>query len=201
MAGDTERSEVVSLHANQSTRDSDTALIAGLVRRDEVALRTLIDLCGKYIYGKALQILHEPQLAEEVAQDTLLVLWWHPERFNPSKGNIRSFLMGIARFKAIDAVRREQGVRSKETLLTEAETFFDTPPVDVEVDRAVDVRAAISSLPIGKREAIFLAFYKGLTYREVGEILDVPEGTIKTRIRDSLLRLRTVLEVVDGEPA
>lgn len=199
--GNAERSEVFPLATAPSTRESDRALIAGLVLRDEAALRVLIELCGKYIYGKALQILRESHLAEEVAQDTLLVLWWHPERFDPSKGNIRSFLMGIARFKAIDAVRREQGVRSKETLLIEAETFFEVPPVNAEVDRAVDVRAAILSLPLGKREAIFLAFYKGLTYREVGEILDVPEGTVKTRIRDSLLRLRAVLEVVDGEPA
>lgn len=197
----TERTDVAESFVGTSTAELDRSLIARLSSRDEDALRTLIERCGKYVYGKALQILHEPQLAEEVAQDTLLVLWWHPERFNPSKGSIRSFLIGVARFKAIDAVRREQSVRSRESLLTEAESFFETPAVDEDVDRAVVVRTAISTLPIGKREVIFLAFYKGLTYREVGEVLDVPEGTVKTRIRDSLLRLKVALTVADGELA
>jgi len=199
--GITERTGAIVSSAVRTTAESDRALIERLIRRDEDALRTLIELCGKYVYGKALQILHEPQLAEEVAQDTLLVLWWHPERFDPSKGGVRSFLMGIARFKAIDAVRREQSVRSREGLLNEAESFFETPGVDEEIDRAVVVRSAVSALPLTKREVIFLAFYKGLTYREVGEVLGVPEGTVKTRIRDSLLRLKDLLTVVDGELA
>jgi RNA polymerase sigma-70 factor (ECF subfamily) len=182
-------------------RRADRELVARLAQRDEAALGTLIDLCGKHIYGKALQILIEPQLAEEVAQDTLLVLWWHPERFDSTKGTIRSFLLGIARYKAIDAVRREQTVRSTEALLTEAGSFFETSQTDDEVENAVVVRAAISTLPLAKREVIFLAFYKGLTYRQVGEVLNLPEGTVKTRIRDSLVRLKATMEIANGETA
>lgn len=174
-------------------RRRDTALIAGLVRHDQKALRTLIDTHGKYVYGKALQILQEPRLAEEIAQDTLLVLWWQPERFDSSKGSIRSMLMGIARYKAIDRVRQEEAIRSKESLLADASRVFESPSHDNQVEDAMVVRAAVSTLPAAKRDVLFLAFYKGLTYREVAEVLDLPEGTVKTRIRDSLGRLKLAI--------
>lgn len=176
-----------------SERASDADLVAGLTRHDEAALRALIDTCGPYIYAKALYILQEPALAEEVAQDTLLILWWRPERFDRSKGSIRSMLMGIARYKAIDLVRKEEGVRSKESLLADASRFFETPSGESQVEDAMVVRSAVSSLPAAKREVIFLAFYKGLTYREVAEVLGLPEGTVKTRMRDSLVRLRAAI--------
>lgn len=174
-------------------RESDAALIAGLARRDEEALRALIDACGRYVYGRALQILQEPHLAEEVAQDTLLVLWWRPDRFDPSRGTIRSFLVGIARFKAIDLVRREETIRTKDALLQGCRDLLETPPANDTAVDAVVIRAAISQLPVKKREVIFLAFYRGLSYREVAEVLCLSEGTVKSRIRDSLLRLKTVI--------
>lgn len=174
-------------------RQSDVSLIAGLARRDEAALRALIDTCGRYVYGMALQILQQPRLAEEVAQDTLLVLWWCPERFDASRGTIRSFLVGVARFKAIDLVRREEIIRTKDALLQGCSDFLEASPANDAAVDAVVLRAAISQLPVKKREVIFLAFYRGLTYREVAEVLCLPEGTVKTRIRDSLLRLKAEL--------
>lgn len=169
---------------------TDSALIAGLLLRDENALKALIDSCGKHVYGRALRILVEPGLAEEVAQDTLLALWWRPERFDPSKGSIRSFLTAIARFKAIDLVRREELMREKAVLLADTNAIIGPVGVDDNLDDGLMLRAAISHLPLRKREVIFLAFYRGLTYREVAEVLGLPEGTVKTRIRDSLLRLK-----------
>ncbi len=154
----------------------------------------MIDEVGGFVYGKALQILRDPQLAEEIAHDALLVLWWDPTRFDASKGGLRSFLIGVSRFKSIDRVRHEEVVRSKESLLTEAEGFFENgSAADFGVDEAMAVRSAILTLPEAKREVIFLAFFKGLTYREVAQVLGVPEGTVKTRLRDSLIKLRTVL--------
>ena len=102
---------------------ADSLLISGLTLRDETALVSLIESCGEYIYGKALQILHVPSLAEEVTQDTLLVLWWNPERFDASRGSLRAFLVGVARFKAIDLSRREEVVRNKADRLRAAEEF------------------------------------------------------------------------------
>ncbi len=145
------------------------------------------------MYGSALQILQEPGLAEEVAQDTLLVLWWDPARFDPERASIRTFLITIARYKSIDVVRRRNVVRSREALLRDAESFLQDRPVDEEVENSVVVREAISRLPVGKREVIFLAFYRGLTYGQVAKALDLPEGTVKTRIRDALTWLRVAI--------
>lgn len=167
--------------------------MAGLARHDEASLGTLIETCGRVVYARALQILVEPQLAEEVAQDVLLILWWEPERFDASKGSLRSFLVGAARFKAIDRVRKEEREHSRQSLLGESADFFEVAPADARAADGVDVRLAISRLPSAKREVIFLAYYKGLTYREVARVLDLPEGTVKTRIRDSLLKLKVAL--------
>ena len=176
-----------------SGKQRDAAIMVGLARHDEAALRDLIDSCAKAVYAKALRILWEPQLAEEVTQDTLLILWWDPARFDADKGSIRSFLIGIARFKAIDLVRHEEVMHSRDARLAALESVLDAPPADIGVERQMIVRAALAKLPMAKREAIFLAFYRGLTYREVAAILDVPEGTVKTRIRDGLMRLRAVM--------
>lgn len=180
-------------HHTVPTRSIDALLVRRLARHDETALHEFVEAYGRHVYGKAFQVLREAHLAEEVAQDTLLLLWWEPHRFDESKGTLRSFLMGVARFKAIDAVRREQRIHSREPLLGEATEFLESPAADRGVEDAMVVRAAVAKLPLPKREVIFLAYYKGLTYREVATVLDVPEGTVKTRIRDSLAKLRTLI--------
>ena len=177
---------------DRSPTPTDAAIVAGLANRDEAALVALVEACGRVVYARALQILVDPQLAEEVAQDVLLILWWAPERFDPSKGTLRSFLVSVARFKAIDRVRKEERERSRQSLLVESAGFFEAP-AETRADDAIDVRSAISQLPPAKREVIFLAYYKGFTYSEVARVLDLPEGTVKTRIRDSLLRLKIAL--------
>jgi RNA polymerase sigma factor (sigma-70 family) len=184
--------------ASKPPGNRDAVLIAGLLRRDEAALRSLVDAHGSHVYGRALQILQDRNHADEVAQETLLVLWWNPERFDPSKGSIRSFLMTIARLKAIDVVRREETQRTKESLLAGEAAFVSGAPAD-RAENGFLVRAALAALPIAKREVIFLAFYRGLTYRQVAEVLGLPEGTVKSRIRESLLRLRAI--IIEGETA
>ena len=176
-----------------SAKQRDAEIMVGLARHDESALRDLIDSCARAVYAKALRILWEPQLAEEVTQDTLLILWWDPARFDATKGSIRSFLIGIARFKAIDLVRHEEVIRSRDARLAATEVIFDAPSADRGLEETMVVRAAIAKLPMAKREVIFLAFYRGLTYREVAAILELPEGTVKSRIRDALIKLRTVI--------
>lgn len=176
-------------HLPNHFRQEDAALVSRLAQHDEEALRLLIESCGRPVYGRALQILQEPRLAEEVTQDTLLVLWWDPAKFDPARSSIRTFLVAIARYKSIDVVRQRNVMRSRETLLSDAESFMQDPPVDDEVENCIIVREAISHLPIGKREVIFLAFYRGLTYGQVATALDLPEGTVKTRIRDALIWL------------
>lgn len=174
---------------------SDADVVAGLVGHEEWALKALIDSNGKYVYGHALRIVRDPHLAEEIAQDALLALWWQPERFDASKGSLRSFLIAAARFKAIDVVRRQERIRSKESLLVESAGFFETAPADRGVAEGMELRTALSELCHIQRQALFLAYYEGLTYGQVAEVLGLPAGTIKTRIRDGLINLRTLLRV------
>lgn len=178
---------------------SDALLVEGLAKRDESALRRLIELYAPYVYGRTLQLLRQPHLAEEAAQDVLLVLWWNPERFDLKKGNLRSFLLGIARFKAIDIIRHEEAARSRDLLIAEAKGSLATPAANDVIEDSMVIRDAISQLPLPKREVIYLAYYRGLTYREVSKVLSIPEGTVKTRIRSSLIALKAIM--TQGEPA
>ena len=171
----------------------DASLMRAINEGDESGLRAVVARYGASVHGAALHILRNPMLAEEVAQDTFVLLWAKPGSYNPDRGTLKVFLTTVARNKAIDVVRHEQVIRDKESLVAEATGWLEKPiptmPTD-SVDR-ITIRTALKSLPRSKREAIFLAYFSGLTYREVSEVLHVPEGTAKTRIRDALIYLRS----------
>jgi RNA polymerase sigma-70 factor (ECF subfamily) len=160
---------------------------------DESGLRAAVAKYGALVHGIALQILRHPMLAEEVAQDTFVMLWRKPGSYNSSRGSLKSFLTAVARNKAIDVVRREQTIREKESLVAETTRWLETalPTDPSEGLDGISIRTALNNLPRSKKEALFLAYFRGLTYREVSEVLDIPEGTVKTRIRDALIRLRS----------
>lgn len=172
---------------------SDAALVAGLTEREEPALKALIESCGPYVYGRAIQIVTDADLAQEVAQDALLVMWRNPERFDPARGSLRSFLLGVARFKAIETLRREDAMRSRRSLLVECDQFLDSPSADMHVAKGLDVRSALSGLSRVQRQTLFFAYFRGLTYRQVAALLEIPEATVKTRIREALIKLRATL--------
>jgi RNA polymerase sigma-70 factor, ECF subfamily len=175
--------------------ETDALLLRAMCEGDESGLRAAVAKYGASVHGIALQILRHPMLAEEVTQDTFVMLWQKPGSYDPRRGGLKAFLTGVARNKAIDVVRREQAIRKKESLVAETtswlETAMSTDPSD-GLD-GIRVRTALNNLPRLKREALFLAYFWGLTYREVSEVLDIPEGTAKTRIRDALIRLGSML--------
>jgi RNA polymerase sigma-70 factor (ECF subfamily) len=179
--------------ASAEGTETDALLVTAICESDESGLRAAVAKYGALVHGVALQILKHPMLAEEVAQDTFVMLWRKPGSYNPQRGSLKAFLTAVARNKAIDVVRHEQVIRDKESLAAEATGWLETPistmPAD-SVDR-IAIRTAVKSLPRSKREALFLAYFSGLTYREVSEVLHVPEGTAKTRIRDALIHLRS----------
>lgn len=185
----------------QEARNEELRLTQRLVERDEAALEEVIALHGATVYGLARMIIGDAARAEEVVQDTMLVLWDTPEAFDPRRGRLRTFLTGIARNKAIDLVRREVSRRATaERVAFQPEAAATR--VDETVGRSLAAREALRLVNPDQRQAIFLAYFGGLTYREVAERLRVPEGTVKTRIRDGLTRMRTVLgESIGGEPA
>ncbi len=168
---------------------SDLGLVRLVAAGDEAALRAVIARHGGLVFGLARRVIGDPTLAEEAAQDCFVALWKAPERFDPERGALRDYLAGIVKKKAIDVLRRE---RHRSRLVYDV---VDRPwPAESEsVDTHDLVRSSLEKLSSLQREAIFLAYFAGLTYKEVAETLAIPEGTAKTRLRDGLLRLRVVM--------
>ena len=174
---------------------AEAELLARLLARDEDALRQVVESQGPVVYGMARRVLGDSPLAEEVAQDTFLALWRRPGSFDPARGTLRGFLLGVARNKAVDAVRKEERLaRTKEAVIAEVPDQSSVGDADETIMRRDEIKNALASLSNVQREALVLAYFGGRTYREVAEELGIPEGTAKTRMRDGLVSLRRLLE-------
>ncbi|HET7481979.1 MAG TPA: sigma-70 family RNA polymerase sigma factor [Actinomycetota bacterium] len=170
------------------------AVIDRLMARDPDALREIADEYGSLVYGVARRVLADAGLAEEVAQDVFVALWRRPGAYDPSRGSLGRFLAGVARNKAIDAVRKEESVRrTASALMSEMETASREVSPTEQIDERRRVSDALARLAETQREALVLAYFGGRTYREVAEELGIPEGTAKTRLRDGLIKLRAIL--------
>lgn len=175
---------------------SDADLMASVTHRDETALATLYQRHGAAVWGLARRVTGDPQAAEEVTQTVFLELWSHAERFDPARGAVRSWLLAQSHGRAVDHVRSETARRRRQD--RDAQLSMVPPSAEVEVAvhaaaLAADVRRAVDALPAGEREAILLAYFGGHSYRETAQLLDQPEGTVKSRIRSALQNLRRTL--------
>lgn len=171
---------------------TEAGLLDRLLERDETALREAIREHGPAVYGMARRVAKDPSAADEIAQDTFVALWRRPGAFDPDRGTLRVFLLGVARNKAIDLVRREERLRkTKDALIAEVQSIRG-PQIEY-VDKSEEVRAALANLSHVQKEALVLAYFGGRTYREVAQELGIPEGTAKTRLRDGLIQLRKVM--------
>jgi len=175
-----------------SMGSTDEQLLRRLLERDESALREVISTYGSAVFGMAKRVLADASWAEEVAQDTFVALWRRPGAFDPARGSLRTFLLGVARNKAVDVVRRETRMRRKADDVMREHELEEPTTLDASDDRA-EVRQAMRSLTKPQQEAILLAYFGGFTYREVAEHLDIPEGTAKSRLRDGLTKMRQAL--------
>lgn len=176
--------------------DDLTELLLMVARGDESVFGVLYDQIAGAVFGLVRRVLRDPSQAEEVTQEVLVEVWRTAPRFDPERGNARTWIMTMAHRRAVDRVRREQAARDRETKATKFEPA--APPVDETVAIELEhqqVRSALGQLTDLQQEAIALAYYGGHTYREVAELLDIPLATTKTRIRDGLIRLRDSLGV------
>jgi RNA polymerase sigma-70 factor (ECF subfamily) len=172
------------------------ALTAG--RAD--ALAEVYDAHASAVYGIALRVTHDHGAAEDVAQEVFVELWQRPERYDPGQAPLRGWLCMIARRRAIDW-RRRQVTRDRYTLLLAGQAI-PAPNIEEDVEASTMaklVRAAVHDLPPLYREAIALAYYYGLTYREVAHELRIPEGTAKYRLRTGLRRIGDSISAVLAE--
>jgi RNA polymerase sigma-70 factor (ECF subfamily) len=148
------------------------------------------------VFGTIRKIVRDASIAEEVAHDVLVEVWTKAQAWEPTRGSAAAWILTIARRRAIDRVRREQASRDRDHAAAVRDT---TTPHDavteevIETEERVLVSAALDALTDLQRQSIELAYYGGKTQDEISTMLDVPLGTVKTRIRDGLLRLRTTL--------
>ncbi|MBM2615019.1 sigma-70 family RNA polymerase sigma factor [Actinoplanes sp. LDG1-06] len=163
----------------------DVRLREGLIAGSEQALAEVYDTFSPYVFGMALQMTRDRGAAEDITQEVFVDLWRRPERFDPHRAPLRGWLCMIARRRGIDWVRRHR------TRVTVQIAAAEATPEDVVLNSTThrQVRRAVADLPDTHREAVLLAYYDGLTYREVAQALNIPEGTAKWRLRNALHRL------------
>ena len=177
------------------TELSDAALAVGIARYRQEALAEAYRRHAGAVYGLARRLLQVENLAEEVVQEVFLRLWNQPDRYDPARGSLRSFLLAHTHGRAVDLLRSEGARRQREEreARVTAEGGYDLDHEVWDMATAERVRSALSNLPQGERAAIELAYFGGLTYREAAGRLGEPEGTVKSRIRTGLKRLRSEL--------
>jgi RNA polymerase sigma-70 factor, ECF subfamily len=183
---------------------SDHALIRRICNRDETALAGLYDRYAGLLFSLALRIVGDRELAQEVLQDTFLRCWDGVGQYDASRGRVASWLMGVTRNRAIDLLRsRLHQARLREHRPPSVASRLPSPE-QPDVSEILSLRrvvaAALSELPPEQREAIELAYYKGMTQVEISWVQAEPLGTIKTRMRSALDRLRGALKPVIEAP-
>ena len=172
-----------------------------VARGDESALASLYDASSRLVYGLALRILVDTGAAEEVTLDVYLQVWRQANRFDTTRGRVSTWLLSMARSRAIDKLRvRPKDVSQSETLETVAKIQSEMPGPEESAALAqqqAQVRRALDGLSAEQRQAIELAYFGGLSQSEIALELNEPLGTIKTRIRNGMLKLRELLQ--EGE--
>lgn len=171
----------------------DLALVSRLRERDPEALREVIAAHGGCVLATARRVLRDNHLAQEVCQETLLALWQRPDMFEAGRGSLRALLVRIARNKAIDVVRREESARRRADASVVHAHDLVAGSFDDALELRLDTKKALGALSAEQKQAVFLAYFAGLTYRDVARVLGLPEGTVKTRIRDGMTRMRLIL--------
>jgi RNA polymerase sigma-70 factor (ECF subfamily) len=183
------------MSAAAATSSWEFQVRARLVQQDESALGELYDQFGSLVYGLGARVTGSTQAAEDVTQEVFAHVWQRPETFDPARGSMRSWLGTLAHRRAVDWVRREEANRRR----AEREGALPSAPPDVEemassLVVAERVRMAVQSLPADQRAAVMLAYFDGKTYRQVADVLGIPEGTAKSRLRAALRNIAAALE-------
>lgn len=195
----------ISSNTNAATRNKESAypdqrwidLIHKMSEGDQAALAELYDQSNRLVFGLAFKIVNDRGAAEEITLDTYHQVWRQAQNFDPERGKPSSWILTIARNRAIDRLRSTMLTKQRQTPLEDVTPFLvvDGSPEDSASinERQKLVRAALSQLKPDQRELIEIAFFAGQTHQEISDKLNLPLGTVKTRIRTGMLKLRELL--------
>jgi RNA polymerase sigma-70 factor (ECF subfamily) len=174
----------------------DARLVVAIARRQPDALAEVYRRHAGAVVGLARRVIGDQRLSEEIVQEVFLGLWRAPDMFDPDRGSLRSYLLAQTHGKGVDLVRAEVARRGREEreARLRADSGYDLEREVLDLTMADRVRRTMEALPEQERRAIELAYFGGQTYREVAITLGEPEGTIKTRIRTGLKRMRSSLQ-------
>jgi RNA polymerase sigma-70 factor (ECF subfamily) len=193
-----QRSETAVVQDITAVRPDPEALMARVVTGDEDAFAELYTVLAPSVLGIVTRVLRSRAMSEEVTQEVLVEIWRKASQFSEVRGSVMTWALTIAHRRAIDRVRSEQASVDREERAERLDPRRSFDEVSEAILATVDrerVRRALDELTVLQRESILLAYYQGLTYREVSGVLHVPLATIKTRMRDGLIRLRDALGV------
>ena len=176
--------------------DELALLLTRVARGDQPAYEALYDATASRVLGIVRAVVRDSAQSEEVAQEVLLDVWRSASRFDPALGSAAAWVTMLAHRRAVDRVRSEQKAAAREIRTATADIAYDevAEAVETRLERE-RVRRCLGSLTPLQRESVTLAYYSGYTYREVAALLGVAVGTVKTRMRDGLIRLRDCLGV------
>jgi len=177
----------------------DAQLVVAVGRFQEEALAEVYRRHGPSVYGLARRVTGDAALAQDVTQEVFLKLWNNPERFDPARGTLRSFLLTQSHSRSVDIVRSEsaRARREEEQVRGAVVPDGDLEREVWEITVADQVGQALASLPEDERVPITMAYYQGYTYRQVATKLSEPEGTVKSRIRSGLRRMKHALDQIE----
>ncbi|MDQ0768524.1 RNA polymerase sigma-70 factor (ECF subfamily) [Pseudarthrobacter defluvii] len=173
-------------------------LLAGIARGDQASFAEFYQLTSRRVFGMARRVLIDPELSEDTTQEVFLQVWQGASKFDPQAGSPLSWLMTISHRRAVDKVRSSQSATDREARYGASTQDIDHDTVSDEVGSRLEAEAVVrclGTLTETQQESVRLAYYGGLTYREVAERLNAAVPTIKSRIRDGLIRLKTCLGV------
>ena len=178
--------------------DALEGLLALVARGDEQAFAELYQRVAAAVFGLVSKVVRNPAQSEEVTQEVFVELWRTASRFDPARGTARSWIMTCAHRRAVDRVRSAESAARRDDLAGRRDQGRPYDEVVEQVETSLErehVRRGLDALTDLQREAVVLAYYGGYTHREIAELLGVPSGTVKTRLRDGLIRLRDHLGV------
>ena len=161
-------------------------------------MEALYDRLSSQAFGLAYRILGEAPAAEDVVQEAFLTVWRQAERIDAARGRLTSFVLTVVHHKAIDVLRTRRGLLARQLPIEPAEVRKEGPDVEDRVIQAMagaEVRKALESLPDEQRIPVQMAYFEGLTHVEIAEALSLPLGTVKSRLRLALEKLRIVMKV------